>query len=203
MTSPVDWSIEQVKAFQRLHFNHLGLPLLVDGIPGPETQWALALETIHPLRKEICLRACASVDQVEEFPSGSNRNPWIDMVNRRCGVPVGSRWCASAASFWISVEGVSEVKQASVIGLSRALVRVTEPQPGDVWVILKNGVSHCGVPIGFGPGEVMSVEGNENNGVHVTLRGHSEITSFHRTVPAAQFPGILTKRVNRHAGSVI
>lgn len=198
-----DWSIEQIKTFQRDHFNHFGLPLKVDGNAGPETQWALALESVHPQRKEIVACACSFVDRVEEIPKGSNRNPWIDLALRRCGVAPGSKWCAAAVSLWISQPGLPQIMQASVDGLMRVLVRVTEMQVADVWVIKRDGISHCGVSIGFGPGEVMSVEGNQNDGVHVTVRPMSDITDFYRTVPGAIVPGILSNGIVRHIGSMI
>jgi hypothetical protein len=201
--NPSDWSREEIKQFQRDNFNHLGLPLSVDGIAGPETQWALSLYTIHRLRREIILCACSFVDRVEESPKGSNRNPWIDSALRRCGAAPGSKWCAAGLSLWISQPGLTEVREASVDGIARVLPRVTEMQAADAWVIKRNGISHCGLAIGFSPDEVMSVEGNQNDGVHVTVRPQSDITSFHRTVPAPSIPGVLTSGIVRHIVSVV
>lgn len=38
---------------------------------------------------------------VQEAPPGSNRGPWIDASLRAVGAPVGSAWCAAAASAWL------------------------------------------------------------------------------------------------------
>jgi hypothetical protein len=204
LTDVANWSIEQIKTFQRDHWNHLGKRLSADGVVGPETKWALALETIHPLRKEMIMRAVHTVAlKIVESPIGSNRHPWIDAQLLRCGVAPGSKWCAAAVSYWISVDGLPSIATASVSELIRLLPNVTERMPGDVWAIKKNGISHCGLSIGFDAEEVMSVEGNQNQGCNVTVRPHSDITHWLRTVPAMQYPGICSKDVVRSIRSVV
>lgn len=66
--------------------------------------WPAALAHIPPdtpsLAIAICDRALSDI-VVCETPRSSNRGGRIDEYNRRAGAPLGSYWCASAATAWV------------------------------------------------------------------------------------------------------
>lgn len=168
----------QLEAFQRTHRNHLGRKLLVDGIQGPETEWALDFETIALPR-----RAIVAVGQtylgLEELPLGSNGEPtgtiqgWLE----RCGARPGDPWCAAFASHCLGVRRIAGAQR-----LGRSFPATTEPWPGDVmWYPTTGEQGHCGIVIGVGAVEVMTLEGNLRHGVRCVRRPRAGLR-FARTV---------------------
>lgn len=157
-----------LRDFQAKHTNWLGKRLDVDGVIGPMTQWALDISRLEPWRQAIVARACSCVDTVEEAP---NRSILIDTWNRRAGAKLGSPYCASGASWCISVDGAPEVREASAQRILRILRRVTLIQAGDVGgAPTGKDTGHVGIVIAQGPGEVAMVEFNHGNRVALVRR---------------------------------
>lgn len=165
-------AVEALKAWQRTHHNHLGRPLEVDGARGPETRWAEAFELLSEDQKLVLREAQGWLGE-QERPPGSNRSLRIDQANGRCGVPLGSPWCASSASDCLSV--VRNVRCASALGFARwAEEECSEPAPARLWAFPTDaqGHGHCGLVAGweFARAEIMTYEGNVDSGFRCLLR---------------------------------
>lgn len=177
----------ELKDFQAAHTDWEGKALVVDGDLGPRTEWALAMSCLDPRRQEIVRRACSKVGIVE---LGVNRSIQIDEWNHRAGLPLSSPWCASFASWCLSVEGAPEIREGSALALGRLLRSVSLIQPADVmWFPTGTSTGHCGIVIGLGPGEVACVEGNHQNGVRLTRRATGGVR-FGTSLPVQVWPGI-------------
>lgn len=173
----------QIEAFQACHRNHLGEPLDVDGVIGPETAWALAIEDLGHKRNAIVNFHLDHVGRVSE--NGDNRHPEIDRWLLRCGVPVGLAWCAAYVSAAVSAAQGMNLHEASVARLSKLLPHTDCPQPGDIGYWLNaDGTGHCFLVIGVGPTTVMTGEGNQRNGCRTLRRVRSQLR-FLQTVPTA------------------
>lgn len=165
---------EQIRAFQRTHANHLGRALVVDGIQGPLTEWALDYETLAHGRQAIIFSAQTYVG-LEEIPRGSNDDPqgiirrWLE----RCGAKKGDPWCAAFVSHCLSV-GLHPKIPIAIAGaqrLGKSLPATSEPWPGDVmWYPTQEGRGHCGIVLGVSASEVMTIEGNQDHGVRCVRR---------------------------------
>lgn len=167
---------DQVRAFQRIRRNHLGQALDVDGDIGPQTQWALDVEALGARGRIIN----AALDEVGLLEQGVNRGPKIDLWNARCGVPMGSPWCAAFASACVSAGGVN-LHTASVAALVRTLTRTLTPRPGDLGCWLNaDGTGHVWVWTCFDAmqTEGYTVEGNTDSGVRVWTRNVAEFISL-------------------------
>lgn len=178
----------EIEDFQAAHADWEGKALVVDGDLGPRTEWALAMSCLDPRRQAIVQKACSCVGLIEtESP---NRGGRIDAWNVRSGIAKGSPWCASFASWCLSVEGAPEIREGSALALGRLLRSVSLIQPADtMWFPTGTSTGHCGIVIGLGPGEVACVEGNHQNGVRLTRRATGGVrfgTSLHVQV----WPGI-------------
>lgn len=158
----------QLQAFQRTHRNHVGKPLRVDGIQGPETEWALDFETLCLPRRSIVTVAQTFLG-LEEVPLGSNRDPGglIEGWLRRCpGAKPGDPWCAAFASHCL---GFARIAGAQALG--KHLAATTQPMPGDVmWYPTGEWQGHCGIVLGVSADEVMTIEGNLRHGCRVARR---------------------------------
>ena len=176
-----------VREFQAAHHDWEG-KRLDQGALGPRTQWALDVARLEPWRQEIISRACGMVGEAET--EGPNRSPVIDSWNRRCGVALGSPYCASFVSWCISVPGLPEVRNASAQALGRALRGTTLLLPGDVmWFPTGEETGHCGIVVGLGAGEVACVEGNQANAVRLVRREMSKV-HFATPLPIQTFPSV-------------
>lgn len=176
---------QQIRAFQREHRDWNGKALVVDGDVGPRTAWAWAVSELEPRRRRAVRRVCNWVGLVEQ--PGNRGKPVDDWVSR-CGVELGSPWCAAFASYGLSVDGAEPVAIAGAVNLGRrypAVLPGAPVQAGDlVWFPTDTqGHGHCGLAISGvwehpdHPGlEVLAtVEGNLGNRVQAVYRIRSEV----------------------------
>lgn len=164
---------QEIRAFQLEHTNHLGLPLKVDMLHGPQTRWAMDFETLPEKRKAIVKRALACIGVIE---TSENRHPLIDKWLKTCGVGLGQPWCAAMASHCI---GTLAIPGAQALG-GRFPV-TADPFPGDLmWFPTGKWQGHCGIVTGVTMSEVMTVEGNLRNACRVARRTRDAV-HFART----------------------
>jgi hypothetical protein len=164
---------EEIRAFQRSHRNHLGAPLRVDGLLGPETQWARAFETICSARQGILLAAQHDAGLTEHPPrSNSSTCGTIQRWQKRCGARPGDPWCASGLSQWLSA--AVPVRIAGALALGRYFRRVERPFPGDIasYPTDGRGHGHCFLVIGVDElvTQLMAFEANCGDAVRCTRR---------------------------------
>ena len=185
---------DEIARFQASHRNHLGLPLAIDGDLGPETEWALAFETLSRARRAVVVTAQTFLG-LEESPPRSNRDPsgtiqdWVS----RCSAQPGDPWCAAFASRCLGF-----VRFASAQRLGKAYPAAADPWPGDVmWYPTGGDKGHCGIVIGADGLEVMTIEGNCDNAVRCVRRPltpvNGERVRFGRTLPdvTGRRPGVV------------
>ncbi len=191
-----------VRHFQAQHTGSDGHALAVDGVVGPATAWALA----HPnggvarytaagwrcepsqAREAVKPVLAAAVDEIGscERPDGSNRGPRVDIYT---APDLGIPWCAAFASWCYRLAGSPFGRLLSAYkigewGKARGRV-VTDPQPGDLFVILRGDLhGHVGLvagaPVG---GRFCTVEGNSGNAVRGLVRPVDSISLFVRPIP--------------------
>ena len=108
----------EVKLFQAGHSDSTGRPLIVDGVVGPETWWALAHPSggqqsglvalpdmpVQAATNVVAAAALASAWEelrrgVREQPDGSNRGPEVDLYTGVTGEGDGPPWCAYFVSW--------------------------------------------------------------------------------------------------------
>lgn len=170
---------DELIAFQVAHHDWTGARLIGDGDLGPKTRWALAIAAQDPRRQAIVARASACVGIVEV---GVNRGREPDEWNERAGAELGSPYCASFASWCISVAGLREVKEAGAVALGRMFPPTDAPRPGDLgWFRTGPWQGHIGPYIGGNAKFAALIEGNHRNGVRVVRRRRDQL-SFARTV---------------------
>lgn len=162
---------DEIREFQRAHYNHLGRPLQVDGLRGPQTNWSLALESLHPDRQVVVRVAQESLGLVED-PPGSNhdRDGYIRGWLARCGAAAGQPWCAAFLSHCMSwAKDPVTIAGAQVLG--KRYPAISQPIAGDFfWFPTTGWQGHCGLVIGTSPTEVMTIEGNCQNAVRCVRR---------------------------------
>lgn len=155
-----------LQQFQRTHFNHLGVPLDVDDILGPETRWAKDVDSILLARQQVIFEGRKFLGLVE-YPPRSNSDPkgvikgWLE----RAGAEPGQAWCASALSAWLSVATPMPIKIPGAQNIGRHFPAVSIPFAGDIYWFPTDdqGHGHCGLVVGVGPLEIMGYEGNSDN----------------------------------------
>lgn len=183
---------DEIKAFQHAGSDHRGNPLDVDGVIGPVTRWALAVDRLGSGRRGCVRAACDAVGFIEN-PIGSNDDPegWIRGLLARCKAPADLPWCAAFAS-WAIHHG-PEI--ASAVRLGESLPKTMNPLPGDLmWFPTGAGKGHCGIVIGVSMTEVMTVEGNLDNRVQCVRRPRmfcNFSTSFTEKMPTEAIPGVI------------
>lgn len=108
----------EVRLFQAGHANFTGHPLVVDGVVGPATWWALdhpsgdhqaglVVLPDMPSQQATNVVAAAALASawaelrrgVREQPDGSNRGPRVDLYTGVTGEGEGPAWCAYFASW--------------------------------------------------------------------------------------------------------
>lgn len=164
---------QNVAEFQATHYDHVGRPLRVDRVLGPETEWALDLDTMTSARQAI-VRAAQEHLGLEEDPPRSNSDRagfirrWLLVAGARPGDP----WCAAYASHCLG-----SVHFASAQALGRHFPATSSPSAGDVmWFPTdEQGHGHCGIVIGVGATEVMTIEGNCDNAVRCVRRDRARV----------------------------
>jgi len=189
-----------VEAFQAEHCNHLGQPLLVDGIPGPQTRWARDFQTICAARRNIVVTAQGFIGLTED-PIGSNSDPaglilsWLKL----CGARLGDPWCAAFGSRCLGT-----VRIAGAQALGKHFPATTTPMPGDgVWYPTNDWHGHFEIFIGGSPTEVMTIGGNVDNAVKCVRRPRLGLR-FCRTVAdvSGVCPGVVPSvHVQRGGGT--
>lgn len=156
---------EDIREFQRSHVDVFGKPLIQDADLGPSTQWALDLFSCSPRRRAVVARAQSALGITEE-PPGSNRGHRIDEWLQRCHVSTGLPWCAAFASWCLETVAIAGARS-----LGDHFPAVDSPLPGDVmWFSTGAGKGHCGVVVGLGPHEVVTIEGNCHDAVRCVRR---------------------------------
>jgi hypothetical protein len=173
-----------LKLFQAEHDNHLGLPLDIDGILGPQSRWALGVDSLDDLRQAV-LRRCGRLARVGVVEAkGDNRHPFIDAVLERCGVEPGAAWCGASASYALD----DGVWLAGARALGGHYPATTTPVPGDLgWFPTGKPGSWTGHvfiigAVDWGSKQVMTYEGNSSNAYRVLRRPMHGI-NFSRTTP--------------------
>ncbi len=161
-----------VSDFQRQHLNHLGHPLAVTGKLDPETEWAMDLETLSAARRAIVRTAQVHLGLVE-LPPHSNSDPggFIRRWLLAAGAQPGDPWCAAYASHCIGTARI-----ASAQGLGKHFPATALPCAGDVmWFPTDDVHGHCGIVLGVGATEVMTIEGNCDDAVRCVRRERSRV----------------------------
>lgn len=156
---------DELCEFQKEHVGPDGKALVVDGVLGPKTQWAIDLFSCSPRRRVVVHRAQQLLGMAED-PPGSNRGIRIDEMLQRCGVSTGLPWCAAFASWCLETVAI-----AGAQSLGQHFPAVDSPLPGDVmWFKTSASTGHCGIVIGLARHEVMTIEGNCQDAVRVVRR---------------------------------
>jgi hypothetical protein len=178
---------EQVESFQAWHSNHLGKPLRIDGIVGPETRWAMDVASLCFARREL-LRFAQKHIGLREQPPRSNDDPdglirgWLAHCNAKPGDP----WCASFTSWCLSQVLSRPVRLAGALVLARSFPLVDDPIAGDLCCYPTDGAGHGHVFIvaGANASEVMGFEGNCDNEMRCTRRPRprTPLFEFHRPI---------------------
>lgn len=196
---PRSWARAEVEAFQRSHWNHLGHPLKVDGVAGPQTLWAHRFSTLCQARQTLLRSAQLNLSLVE-VPPRSNDDPhgiirqWLKLCNAKPGDP----WCAAAAS-WVLSQGLARsVREGGAVRLGMMFPPTLEPVAGDLFwypVGLRRGgfqPGHVGIVGGADDLEVMGYEGNCDNAYRCTRRPRAGL-NFSRTVEdvSGLWPGVV------------
>ncbi len=109
---------------------------------------------------------------------GANRGQDVEAWLTRAGAVPGDPWCASFASWCISVAGLPIVRQAGAQALGKRFPAVTgSVSPGDVmWFPTGPWQGHCGIVVGVGVEHVATVEGNNNNAVRIVRRVRDDVS---------------------------
>lgn len=185
---------EAIGLYQSSHHNHLGQALRVDGLIGPQTQWALDFETICAERRRIIARAQEYIG-LEEDPPGSNDDPlrlirtWLE----RCNAAPGDPWCAAFASHCLSAGTPRIVRCAGAQALGKLFPPTDEPRPADLfWYPTGSVHGHVGLVLGVGETELMTIEGNCANAVRCVRRDAAGLR-FSRTLEdtSGKVPGVV------------
>lgn len=129
----------------------------------------LAPKQVEPLRLAIIERALLDLGLCE-VPVGSNRGTRVDEYNKATYAPLGSPWCASAATAWYREAG-AEVPPTEQAATNRWMSWAKKngswsdkPSLGAVVVYGTGGVAnHVGVIVRIDP-VLLSVEGNTSDG---------------------------------------
>jgi hypothetical protein len=166
-----------LQEIQADHIDYRGRKLVVDGILGPITRWALALDELPPVPREAVKAALRALHAgVREAPWGANHGPEIDGYLRLCGLPPGHPWCAAFVSWCAVRAGSTLAPTASVAKLVDRLLVKNAPAVGLVGYWLRDdGTGHCGIVTLVDGDLIGMVEGNSGDAVRFRVRHASEL----------------------------
>jgi hypothetical protein len=182
-----------VKLFQTRNTDIAGNSLVADGQIGAIT-WAVLFgdrqvknetEVKSPLLAAALMKAITQINVVEQ-PRGSNRGPEVDGFLRSVGLNPAEgnySWCA-AFVYWCFKEAASAINvsnpvirtagvldhwnRAKCTRITKALA-ISEPDqvaPGSIFIIDHGGgLGHTGIVESVNGGNLVTVEGNTNNGL--------------------------------------
>ena len=172
-----------IRLFQARYDNHLGQPLDIDGKLGSQSLWANGIALL-PMYRRQAIQTCQRLARIGiEEAQGNNRHPFIDVVLEKCGVPLGSAWCAAAASFALGENKDNWQAGAQALGKSYPDVKV--PIPGDLgWYPTGRWQGHVFIvgAVDLEAQQVMTYEGNRRNAYRV-IRRPMKALRFSRTFP--------------------
>lgn len=174
---------DQVRAFQAgppegpPPADYLGKPLVVDGLLGPRTRWALEMATLALWRQNV-VRFLCSLHGMRE--SGINRGAVIDRAMALCQLDndvdgpgpseAGYPWCAALASLALYRHSPHPFTPDARVRRLVASLHPVPPErvlPGDLAYVLRpDGTGHVGTVIArSGLVWTASVDGNLSNQV--------------------------------------
>lgn len=105
--------------------------------------------------------------------SGENDGPWVEAIQRTTGNKRGDPWCASFVYFVLAIAYGGAPPLPRTASCDKLLefakqreLLVTEPEPGDVFLVMKRPTDavHTGIVTAVSPVAVKTVEGNTNPG---------------------------------------
>lgn len=199
-----DITHENVELFQLQHLGPDGEPLLVDGIVGKSTWWALENPSGAAQRNHLTIATPSGLTQqrqhiidvvheehskpVFEVPDGSNRSTDIDRYWGKTGV-IGQPWCCAFVSWVLNdVLGEYPINGKHHLGVQKMWrearqlgFEVHDPKPGDIFVQIKSGgKGHTGFVIGVSPDNqlIYTAEGNCGNRLKIGKRNINTIQHF-------------------------
>lgn len=101
-----------------------------------------------------------------------NDGPWVEAIQRVTGNRKGDAWCASFVTFVLDIayRGKNPLVRSASCDALLAYAKakgwlVTQPLPGDVFLVMKTSTDavHTGIVRGVGRATVATVEGNSND----------------------------------------
>lgn len=108
----------------------------------------------------------------KEVPQGSNWGPDVQKYLKSVGINYRQPWCM-ALCYWVveqycKQEGIKNpLYKTGHVGQQNQkcpALRVTQPQPGDIFIIVfKDGSGHCGFVERVEGDRIYTIEGNSNN----------------------------------------
>ncbi len=121
------FTVDAVKRFQADHSAPDGAPLIVDGIAGPLTWWALfsgessfnintCIDTSKLMHSSLIIAGRELEKIVREIPPGSNRGPDVEKYLASVGRNPGDAWCAAFVYWCVQ-------RASSSLGLENPLKR--------------------------------------------------------------------------------
>lgn len=118
------------------------------------------------------LRVATSQIGVQELPKGSNAGKVVESYLNSVGITKGYSWCM-AFVYWCVNQAAKEkpemnplIKTGGVLKQwnSRPALRVSEPQPGDIFIMdYGKGLGHTGIVEKVSGNKLYTIEGNTND----------------------------------------
>lgn len=124
--------------------------------------------------------------------TGKNDGPWVEAVQRTTGNAKGDPWCASFVNFVLDIAYQDQNPLPATASCDVLLAHArrhrlitTDPQPGDVFLVLRNPTDavHTGIVAEVDGDLVHTIEGNTNregaregNGVWARVRPKASLT---------------------------
>lgn len=186
----------EIRAIQRALVNHLGKPLEIDGIAGPETQWAMAVQYL-PIERQLAIRRAQRHLGIIETAPNVDSDGVIAQYLAECGIRSPAPYCAAACSCWLALPGVREPGARK---LGQLFPATCDPIAGDLlWFPTGSWEAHIELVLGADDLEVMSAGANVSNGFRIVRRPKVGL-NFSRTplpLPAlgTPTPGVIRRGV--------